>query len=243
VACPDLAVLVLRLGQVSQERRVQTLGQRMQTAVQVGRHRVGRVRRERGHDPRVAAPARDELLRVGEVLREVETLRAGEIEERLPEHAAHAQLVGDCRDVVLVEIHVAERGHARAQQLCDPEPAAPGDRVGVDEASFRRPDVALEPGMQRQVVGEAAEERHRHVRVAVDQPGNHEVAAGIDDTGCDVRARDLLARADRDDLAAADGEGTSGQHRPPRVHRHHDAAEHEQIDSAHRGGLAHRRAA
>ena len=44
-----------------------------------------------------------------------------------------------------------------------------------------------------------AAERHRHVRVVVDQPGQHVAAAGVDQLGVHV-----AEGADRDDLLAVD---------------------------------------
>ena len=94
--------------------------------------------------------------------------------------------------------------------------------------------------MQRQVVGEAAEERHRDVRVAVDEPGDDEIAARVDDRRRRVRTGDRVARSDRDDRSVAHGDAAVGQDPPSGIHGHDDAAEHEQVDGDGRRRVAHR---
>src|SRR5262249_61971696 len=108
-------------------------------------------------------------------------------------HTAYAHRVGFLGNDVLVEVHVADGGDTGPRQLGDAEPAAPAHGLRLDETALSRPHVTLEPDVQRQVVGEATKQGHRDVGVAVDEPGDHQVARGVDDGGGDVRARDLLA--------------------------------------------------
>ena len=54
------------------------------------------------------------------------------------------------------------------------------DEVGADERPLDRHHVAHQPDVEPQVVGEAAQQRHRHVRVRVDQSGHDDAAAAVD---------------------------------------------------------------
>jgi len=156
VACAHVAILVPRLGEVGEDGRVQPLGQRMDTPEEIVRDGVDRVRRERRDDAPVLTPALDVLRRVRAGRLDVETLRSRQVEDGLTKHPAHAHRVGFLGDDVLVEVHVADGGDAGPRQLGDAEPAAPAHGLGLDETALGRPDVALEPDLQRQVVGEPA---------------------------------------------------------------------------------------
>src|SRR5262249_16451559 len=93
------------------------------------------------------------------------------------EDAARTELVDDCRHVVLVEVHVAERGDSRGQQLGGAEAAAEPDGVGMDELALGGPHVALEPDVERQVGGPAPEARPRRVGWAGRPAGSVTVGA------------------------------------------------------------------
>ena len=49
------------------------------------------------------------------------------------------------------------------------------DEVGVDKAALARPDRLLEPGLERHIVGDAAQQGHGGVRVGVDEPRQQNV--------------------------------------------------------------------
>ena len=93
-----------------------------------------------------------------------------------------------------MEVHVAAARDAAAQHFGDAEHRAVEHEVGRDEAAFARPDVLLEPGLERHVVGDAAQQRHRRVAVRVHEAGD--------------RARGGRARASR--------AARSGRRRRPR---------------------------
>jgi hypothetical protein len=115
------------------------------------------------------------------------------------------------------------------QQLGDAELAAAAHGVGMDEASLRRPHVALEPGVERKVVGETAKQRHRDVGMAVDQPRDDEIAGGVDRLRRAVRRGDVRPRANCHERAVANRECAVRKDRPPRIHGDHNAAEHEHV--------------
>ena len=54
------------------------------------------------------------------------------------------------------------------------------DEVGADELALDRHHVAHQPDVEAQIVGEAAQQRHRHVRVRVDQARHDDAAAAVD---------------------------------------------------------------
>ena len=93
-------------------------------------------------------------------------------------------------DRILEVVHVGEAGHAGPDHLGAAEPRAEPDEVGADELALDRHHVAHQPDVEPQIVGQPAQQRHRHVRVRVDQPRHHHAAAAIDGLGGRVaRAR------------------------------------------------------
>src|SRR5262249_8997558 len=60
-------------------------------------------------------------------------------------------------------------------------------------------------------------------------------AGGVDDAGSPMARGDGLARADGDDLVAADREPAVPEHGASFVHRDHDPAQHEQVHVTGRG--------
>jgi hypothetical protein len=77
------------------------------------------------------------------------------------------------------EVHVAESGRPGPDHLCDPELRAPVDVVAL-QFGLDGPDILAEPGVEGLVVGRPAKERHRHVRVCVDEPRNDEPAVRVE---------------------------------------------------------------
>lgn len=110
---------------------------------------------------------------------------------------------------------------------------------------FRRPHVLLEPSVERQIVGDAAEKSHRNVSVSVDETGDHQASGGVDDGGGTVSRRDLRSRADDGDRIVLNRDCPIRQDRPGRVHGNDDAAEYQNVGSGllRTGiiGLAHRK--
>ena len=113
-----------------------------------------------------------------------------EAKHRLRAQRAHAGRRRGFRDRVLEVVHVGEAGHAGPDHLGAAEPRAEPDEVGTDERPLDRHHVAHQPDVEPQVVGEAAQQRHRHVRVRVDQARHDDAAAAVDRLG----GRDRPAR-------------------------------------------------
>jgi len=95
------------------------------------------------------------------------------------ETGAQSRAVDDGGDAVDGEVHVREGGRPRADHL---QRGEFGSRLDVvrRERRLDRPDVLAEPGVERLVVGVPAQQRHRGVRVSVDQPGDHQSARRVE---------------------------------------------------------------
>ncbi len=72
-----------------------------------------------------------------------------------------------------VEIHVRETGDTALELFGNRQIGAVMHEIFIDPFAFGRPDMVLQPGHQRQVVGQAAKQGHRRVTVGVAQPGLH----------------------------------------------------------------------
>ncbi len=147
------------------------------------------------------------FLRVLKSLGHGLVIRRGEIDDRFAQHAAHTRFFGGARDGVFKVIHVGVAGDAAAQHFEHAEARSPGDEILGYVASFGGENVFLEPVVEREVVGDSAEQAHRGVRVAVDQAGENEGAARVDDF-CGVELRfDFGPRTHRNDRIASNGNG------------------------------------
>ena len=106
------------------------------------------------------------------------------------------------------------------------------DELVAHMLRFRRPDVVLEPAHERDVVGDAAHERHRRVAMQVHQAGDQRVALEHDDFArLESRAR-LRARQERHDAAGVDRDGVIGK-RAARLHRNDVRGRDQRVDRLH----------
>jgi hypothetical protein len=83
-------------------------------------------------------------------------------------------LVGACRRLG-EEVHVVGARDAAAQHFGRAEQRAVVDKVRRHETAFARPDLDFQPGLQRHIVGDAAQQRHRRVSVRVDETRDQHV--------------------------------------------------------------------
>ena len=124
--------------------------------------------------------------------------------------------------VVAEVVHIREGGRPALQHLHRGEQGAPVDEVGGDERGLGREDVVVEPGHQREVVGEAAQQRHRRVAVRVDQAGDDEVAGSVDDGR--AGGAGIVRGEHRGDAVALDENRAPLEDRPRVVHHDYRAA-------------------
>jgi len=78
------------------------------------------------------------------------------------------------------KIHVVEARNASSQHLGACEQSPVRDELRRHVARLGRPDVLIEPARECAVVGQPAHQRHRRMRVRVDEPGNQHVLGEID---------------------------------------------------------------
>ncbi len=171
---------LLRLRHMNQDRSVVLPGERggiLQRFLRTGIHRV---RRHRGMNQRVTLPALQEFFRVFEHRRVVLIVRGGKVEDGLAQYAAHAGGLRFLGDGVLKVIHVCKRGHASANLLRRCQSCAPAHKFFVHVLRFRRENEFRQPLFQRHVILQTPEQGHRHMRVAVDESRENQLAARID---------------------------------------------------------------
>jgi hypothetical protein len=141
-----------------------------------------RVDRVRGERRAHRAPARllDLVERapcLGEQLRRL--VRVLVVDQRRADHRAEPGVLHRPRGRCMLPVHVPEPDRPRASHLQARKPRAPVDVLAL-EPVLGGPDVLLEPLHQRQVVGVAPEQRHRRMRVRVDQPRDQRQPGGVD---------------------------------------------------------------
>ena len=192
-----VAHLLLGLGEVDVDRQPALGGDLRGPAQQRLAGDVDRVRGERRPDPE-----RLELLLQAEVL-DRRRLDLGDLlaepEERPADRRPQARVADRARGRLRVPVHVPEVARPGADHLDAGEPRAPVDVLGL-ELRLDRPDLLLQPAHQRQVAAVAAEERHRRVRVPVDERRDQGGAGGGDQLVAGLGPAHL--RAERDDPAA-----------------------------------------
>ena len=190
---------------------------------------VRRMRRERGADQAVVAPLVVQFTGLGEVLVVGLGPGGGEIDDDRADQRAETVLLVDRGLHVAEEVVLVGTGGTAAQHLGDGQGGAVGNEFGADHRRFHRPDVLLQPGHQRQVVGDATQQGHRVVRVRVDQ-ARHQRGFGAADHlgGAETRAG-FGTRQDGHDLAATDGHGMVFQHHRMRLDRNDVTGFDEQV--------------
>jgi hypothetical protein len=169
-------------------------------------HGVGRVGAEGDFDARVVLEVAEQL----DALTNGFVRRAGagnrEVENRDRDLCANAALMHALAGNLGEEIHVREAGDAAFDLLGDGQVGAVADEILVDPFGFGRPDVVFQPGHQRQVIGQAAEQAHRRMSVGVDQAGAEQhVRQFAHFAGIKLQGGGTWA--DEDDASVADAQG------------------------------------
>ena len=100
------------------------------------------------------------------------------------------------------------------------------DELGADELALDRHHVAHQPDVEPQIVGEPAQQRHRHVRVRVDEPGQDDASAAV--VPLDGVVGERLG-ADADDRVAGDRHAAVRMDREPLVHRDDGRVRQEEV--------------
>ncbi len=233
VVAAQVGDLVGHLRDVHQHGSVEFLRETRDFAEAIGFDGVRCVRREGRGDQRVAPVVGDETPRAGDAAVGFGGVRRGEIDDRLPEHGAHAGEAGGARDLLLEVVHVGEGRHAALDHLHDAVQRAPVHDLAVDEVLLEREDEA--PQAVGHVVAEPAEDGHGGVRVGVHHARQYEGSARVEGAARGEACRET-GLAHRDDAFAADGDHAVADHLATIVHRQHVAAHNQQIGGLGFGG-------
>ena len=105
---------------------------------------------------------------------------AGAVEEDRPDDVAGPGGEGALVGGFVVEVHVEGRRDAGEEGLKCTEFGTDADGVGVHDGALGSPDLG-EEALEVDVLGEPPEQGHREVGVEVDQAGEGEFAAPVDD--------------------------------------------------------------
>ncbi|MNP20856.1 hypothetical protein D3C76_1134500 [compost metagenome] len=162
--------------------------------------------------------------------------RDREIQQRHGDLCADAAVMYPFAGDLGEEVHVGKAGDAAFDLLGNGQVGAIANKILIDPATFGRPDVLFQPGHQRQVVGQAAEQGHRRVAVGVDQPGAEQAAWQLAGFGGD-EALGLGPGADENNLPVANAQAMILQYHPGRFDRHQPGRQEQQVER--RSGFGH----
>ena len=152
-----------------------------------------------------------------------------EIDHRQSHARTEAVLLVGRRLHVGEEIVFVAAGRAPAQHLGDCQGHAVGDKLRPDHGGFDRPDMFLQPDLERQVVGNAAQQGHRIVGMGVDQARYQYGIRSRHRFPCVETRLCLGPRQDRHDGAARNSNGVVFQHHAVWFHRHHETGFDQQV--------------
>ena len=183
---------------------------------------VRRVGGDCRNDEGVVFPAGDEVTGIFQPFFVRAGIGRGEFEDGFPSQGAQPGLGGGFGDFLFKVVHVGKGRDARADEFRGGDLSAEVNEFRRDEFAFHRHDVAQQPDIQPQVVGEAAQQCHGHVGVGVDQAGGKHLAAAVVGFGRGVSRGDFGFRADGHDGVAAHGHRAGFVNVEVGIHRQHD---------------------
>jgi hypothetical protein len=171
----SLVDLVGSLVHVDVDRQADLARKRRDLAQRVVGHRVRRVRRQAEADKRLVAHPVAQRQSLAQVLGRSARVDGGEVDDDDAVRAADADGERGLDRRLGEEVHVVHAGRSAEQHLGESERGAVAHELRIDQLRLERPDALAQPRRQRQVVADAAQQRHRGVRVQVDEPGHEQV--------------------------------------------------------------------
>ncbi len=208
---------------------VEFLGEHQDLLQLVVAHRIRGVRAEGDADARVVLEVVEQCHALADRLGAVAGAGDREVQHRDRHLGADPAVMDHAADGLWIEVHVGETGDAALYLFGDGQLRAVADEILADPLAFGRPDVVLQPGHQRQVVGETAEQTHRRMAVGVDQTGGEQHARQFADFR-GAMAHGLLARRDQGYLAVADAQRVVAQHHPGGLHGDDPGRQQEEVE-------------
>ena len=176
---------------------------------------IRRVRRGGGDDQRVIAPAADEIARARQAVLVAARIGRGETQHRLSAERAQSGGGRRLRNGFLEVIHVRKARDAGTDHLGASKRRSKAHELRRHELALDRHHVAHEPHIEPQVVGKPAQQRHRHVRVRVDEAGHDQLPRAVNPLGRLERRR---RGSDGDDAVAGNGNAAGFMDSEPLVH-------------------------
>ena len=163
----DLRNLRARLVHVDMHFRAELLRRARDLLQEIRRTGVGRVRAE--HDGDAAVRRAVIVLVERDILLDFLLAVRRYADDTAREDAAHARLRDDIRDALHERpVHIRKRRRARLDHLDRGQRRAPVDIVR-DHLRLDRPDMVVEPLHELHIIRVAAQERHRRVRMSIDE--------------------------------------------------------------------------
>src|SRR5438270_9757429 len=129
----------------------------------------------------IALPLSDEGLDVRHRFRVCLVIGDGKVDHGFAEHAAHAGFRSFISDCVFEIIHIAVSRRAAANHLSQAETSSDSHEFFGYILGFGGKNIFSQPLLQIEIVGEPTKQSHWYVRVAVDEPGNDDLAGRIYD--------------------------------------------------------------
>ena len=186
---------------------------------------VEQVRAVRADPPPPGRRGGQQVAGPRDALVETPAVGAGELDEHRAGAQVEAGSRGHGRRRLREEVHVERGGDPGAEALGDGERGACRDGLLGEHVALGR-EESSEEAVEIDVVGETAEHRHRQVGVSVDEPGQDDAAACVDDA---VGDRACRARFDRGDRGAVDEDAGPVVDGPGGVHRDDGGVDDRQV--------------
>jgi len=180
-------------------------------------------------DQCVALPALQEFFGVRGHRRFALVVRRGKIDPRFAKNSAHSRGFGFFGDGILEVVHVGERGDAAANHLRGRKPCAPAHKILGHVFGFRRKNVAFQPDIQRHIIFEAAQQRHRHMRMPIDKSRQHQLPPRVDLPRRRVSRQNFRPGRHSDNRVACHRNSAVLHNAPLRVHRDDGPARHHKL--------------
>ena len=159
-----------------------------------------------------------------------------EIDHDQADAGAHAAVDRGAGGHVGKEIHVVEAGRSPAQHLGHGETAAVVDELLIDPARFRRPDMVVQPVIQRQIIRQPAQQGHGGMGMGVDQTRDQQMPVEVVFDGGRVGQARLIGRQDAEHPSFIDGEAVVLVDTVVRLYRYDPAGMNKGVDSLHADG-------
>jgi len=188
-----------------------------------------RVWSRRGDDQLVSLPVIEEIGTVAQGILIARSIGRGQLHHRLAADAAHPGLHRGPGHLLLKVVHVGKASNPAEQHFGAGELRSQEAELGVHELALDGQDVAVQPHVETQVVGQAAQQCHGQMRVGVHQPRHDNVPRAIDDRRGLINSLDRPDAADRHDVAAVNRHRPRRQDLAPGVHGQHGATPQDDI--------------